>query len=162
MGLTSPGFRSYADYMGEEEFRKGVVELLSVASESRTAYMCAEALYWQCHRRLLSDYLVAQGVEVLHILGSKNLRSHKITEGALVTQEGNVIYPAMTGERDSCVKLYSVCQKQCGRLMQRTEGLAPRWAAVIPAQAESRLDPGSESGVTVKFSKSEKNLAIGI
>ena len=71
MGLTSPGFRSYADYMGEEEFRQGVVELLSVASESRTAYMCAEALYWQCHRRLLSDYLVAQGVEVLHILGSR-------------------------------------------------------------------------------------------
>lgn len=93
MGLTSPGFRSYADYMGEEEFRQGVVELLSVASESSTAYMCAEALYWQCHRRLLSDYLVAQGVEVLNILGPKNLRSHKITEGALVTQQRNVIYP---------------------------------------------------------------------
>jgi uncharacterized protein (DUF488 family) len=96
MGLTSPGFRSYADYMGEEEFRQGVVELLSVASESRTAYMCAEALYWQCHRRLLSDYLVAQGVVVLHMLGPKNLQSHKITEGALVTQQGNVVYPAIT------------------------------------------------------------------
>ncbi len=95
MGLTTSGFRSYADYMGEEEFRKGVGELLSVASESRTAYMCAEALYWRCHRRLLSDYLVAQGVEVLHILGPKNLRSHTITEGALVTQQGNVIYPAI-------------------------------------------------------------------
>jgi uncharacterized protein (DUF488 family) len=96
VGLTSPGFRSYADYMAEAEFRKGVGELLVVASESKTAYMCAEALYWQCHRRLLSDYLVAQGMEVLHILGPKNLRPHKITEGALVTQQGNVIYPAIT------------------------------------------------------------------
>jgi uncharacterized protein (DUF488 family) len=94
-GLTSSGFRSYADYMCEEDFRQGVEQLLSVASEARTAYMCAEALYWQCHRRLLSDYLVAQGVEVLHILGPKNVRPHKITEGTLVTQQGNVFYPAI-------------------------------------------------------------------
>lgn len=93
MGLTSPGFRSYADYMGEEEFRQGVRELLTLASESKTAYMCAEALYWQCHRRLVSDYLVARCVEVLHILGPKSLRPHKLTEGALVTEEGDVIYP---------------------------------------------------------------------
>jgi uncharacterized protein (DUF488 family) len=96
MGLTSPGFRSYADYMSEEEFRKGVGELLSIASESTMAYMCAEALYWRCHRRLLSDYLVAQGVLVRHILGHKSLRAHEITEGAVVTQEGNVIYPAIS------------------------------------------------------------------
>jgi len=94
-GLSSQGFRSYADYMCEEDFRQGVGKLLSVASESRTAYMCAEALYWRCHRLILSDYLVAQGIEVLHILGPKNLRSHKITEGALVTQQGNVVYPAI-------------------------------------------------------------------
>jgi len=93
-GLTSPGFRNYADYMISEEFRDGVQELLTIASKSVTAYMCAEALYWRCHRRLLSDYLVAGGAEVLHILGPKSLRSHEMTRGAAVTSTGDVIYPA--------------------------------------------------------------------
>jgi uncharacterized protein (DUF488 family) len=95
MGLTSPGFRSYADYMTEKEFREGVDELLSVASESRTAYMCAEAVFWRCHRRLLSDYLLVHGAQVLHIFGPKTLRPHQITDGAQVTPERNVIYPVI-------------------------------------------------------------------
>jgi uncharacterized protein (DUF488 family) len=95
-GLTSPGFRAYADYMGTEEFRDGVNELLSAARRSRIAYMCAEALYWRCHRRLLSDYLTAHGIEVLHIMGPKNLVAHKLSKEAAVTVEGEVIYPAVT------------------------------------------------------------------
>ncbi len=95
MGLISSGFRSYADYMREEEFRQGVGELLAIASESRTAYMCAEALYWRCHRRLLSDYLVARGLQVMHVLGPKSLRPHQISERAVITERGDVIYPAM-------------------------------------------------------------------
>jgi uncharacterized protein (DUF488 family) len=93
MGLTSPGFRAYADYMDSDDFRAGIRQLLSVASQSTTAYMCAEALYWRCHRRLLSDYLVAHGVEVLHIMGPKKLSAHNMTEGSAVMTEGKVIYP---------------------------------------------------------------------
>jgi uncharacterized protein (DUF488 family) len=92
IGLTSPGFRAYADYMAAPEFLDGVEELLNVASESATTIMCAEALYWRCHRRLLSDYLVAHGVGVSHIQGLNNLIPHKMTQGAMITPEGHVLY----------------------------------------------------------------------
>jgi len=91
-GLTSPGFRAYADYMLTQEFREGVQELLTLAFESATGVMCAEAVYWRCHRRLLSDYLTAHGIEVLHIQGRKNLVPHNMTQGASVTPDGRVIY----------------------------------------------------------------------
>lgn len=96
IGLTSPAFRSYADYMATEEFREGVQELIEIASRSTTAYMCAEAVYWRCHRRLLSDYLVAQGMNVIHILSLKQVSPHKMTQGSLVTPEGLVIYPSLS------------------------------------------------------------------
>ncbi len=95
-GLTSPSFRSYADYMATEEFREGVYELIEIASKSTTAYMCAEAVYWRCHRRLLSDYLVAHGLNVTHILNLKQVSPHKMTQGSLVTSEGLVIYPSLS------------------------------------------------------------------
>jgi len=95
MGLTSPGFRAYADYMATPEFHEGVEELLLVASEAITVIMCAEALYWRCHRRLLSDYLFAHRVEVLHILGLNNLIPHKLTQQAVIAPEGEVIYPGV-------------------------------------------------------------------
>jgi uncharacterized protein (DUF488 family) len=68
--------------------------LLSAARRSRTACMCAEALYWRCHRRLLSDYLTAQGIEVLHIMGPKNLVAHRLSKEAMVTEDGEIVYPA--------------------------------------------------------------------
>lgn len=92
-GLTVPGFRSYADYMATEEFREGVDELLRLAEKLRTAYMCAEALFWRCHRKLLSDYLTARGIKILHIIGPKSLVPHKLSEEAIVTPERSVIYP---------------------------------------------------------------------
>ena len=91
-GLRSPGFRSYADYMATEQFRNGVRELLSTAARSRTAIMCAEKLFWKCHRRLLSDYLTAQGVEVVHILDPGKNSTHTLTPDAVITETG-VIYP---------------------------------------------------------------------
>jgi uncharacterized protein (DUF488 family) len=93
MALKSPGFRNYADYMATDEFRRAVQELLSAAEISRTAVMCAEKLYWKCHRRLLSDYLVTQGIEVIHIVGPGELSSHKLTPYAVATGAG-VIYPS--------------------------------------------------------------------
>jgi uncharacterized protein (DUF488 family) len=92
-GLDSPGFRNYADYMSGHEFADGVSELLRIAVRSTTACMCAEAVWWRCHRRLLSDYLVAQGVGVLHILDAKNPKPHKMTEGAVISTDGKVLYP---------------------------------------------------------------------
>jgi uncharacterized protein (DUF488 family) len=91
-GLRSPGFRSYADYVATEQFRSGVRELLSAAANSRTAFMCAEKLFWKCHRRLLSDYLTAQGVQVIHILDPGKSSTHTLTPDAVVTETG-VIYP---------------------------------------------------------------------
>ena len=92
MGLRSPGFRSYADYMATDQFRNGVQELLSAAARSRTAVMCAEKLFWKCHRRLLSDYLTAQGVEVVHILDPGKSSTHTLTPDAVIAETG-VIYP---------------------------------------------------------------------
>ncbi|MGD9077330.1 MAG: DUF488 domain-containing protein [Desulfobacteraceae bacterium] len=93
MGLKSPAFRNYADHMMTKEFQGAVQALLSVAERERTAIMCAEKFFWKCHRRLLSDFLIAKGVAVEHILEPGNLRSHKLTSGAIVTEEGRVLYP---------------------------------------------------------------------
>jgi uncharacterized protein (DUF488 family) len=94
-GLKSPGFRSYADHMLTEEFRSGVEKVLFLASEQRIAVMCAERLYFRCHRFLLSDYLHAQGVEVKHIIDAGQIRPHRLTSIAVVRENGTVIYPAV-------------------------------------------------------------------
>jgi uncharacterized protein (DUF488 family) len=93
MGLENAGFRAYADYMESHEFREAARKLIELASFAFTAYMCAEALYWRCHRRLLSDYLTAKGLEVVHIMGRGKSAPHTMTKGALVTEEGDVTYP---------------------------------------------------------------------
>jgi uncharacterized protein (DUF488 family) len=92
-GLTSLGFRNYADYMGSAEFRQGVAELLNLAYQTTVACMCAEALYRHCHRGLLSDYLLAHGSSVVHILDADQLHRHELGSGAVVTHEGLVVYP---------------------------------------------------------------------
>ncbi len=96
--LRSPGFRNYADHMLTEEFSAAIQELISVASNSKTAIMCAEMLYWRCHRMLVSDFLTAQGIIIEHILGPGNLRTHELTKGAVITGERKVIYPLPAGE----------------------------------------------------------------
>jgi len=75
-----------------DEFRAAVSELLSIAAESRTVIMCAEKFLWKCHRRLLSDYLFAQGAEVIHIIEPDRTSIHKLTQGVVVDQKRNVIY----------------------------------------------------------------------
>jgi uncharacterized protein (DUF488 family) len=95
LGLGNQGFRNYADYMRTDEFREGVEKLLEIARQKRTAIMCAEGLFWQCHRRLVSDFLAANGMTVQHIMPSGELRPHALTSGAVVNG-GQVTYP---GER---------------------------------------------------------------
>ena len=92
IGLRNEGFRNYADYMLTDEFKQGVAELLQVAKKTRTALMCAEGLFWQCHRRLVSDFLMANGTTVQHIMPDGKLHRHTLTEGGKIT-EGEVTYP---------------------------------------------------------------------
>jgi uncharacterized protein (DUF488 family) len=92
VGLENQGFRNYADYMLTDEFQEGVEKLLEVARRKRTAIMCAEGLFWQCHRRLVSDFLAANGVTVQHVMPGGGLRPHKLTGGAVI-EGGRVTYP---------------------------------------------------------------------
>lgn len=77
-----PAFRGYADHMASEEFAAGLLELLSLAWGLRTAIMCAEILWWRCHRRIIADVLVSLGGQVNHILDAGVARDHRITAPA--------------------------------------------------------------------------------
>lgn len=93
-GLRNDAFRNYADYMLTGEFRRAVELLLDVAVQSNAAIMCAERVYFQCHRMLVSDYLTAHGHNVLHIDDDRRpLRAHKLTGEARLV-EGKVVYDA--------------------------------------------------------------------
>lgn len=83
-------FRGYADFMMTEEFHAGIDRLLKLAREKRTAIMCAEALWWQCHRSLIADYLKAAGHNVMHILGNKT-EPHPYTSAARIV-DGKLTY----------------------------------------------------------------------
>jgi uncharacterized protein (DUF488 family) len=88
------GFRGYADYMETEEFRKGVERVLDLASETGPiALMCAEAVWWRCHRALISDYLKARGIEVVHVLNNNKFEPHPYTSVARIIN-GELSYAA--------------------------------------------------------------------
>jgi uncharacterized protein (DUF488 family) len=89
IALRNASFRNYADYMLTGEFQNAVAKLLAEAS--RTAYMCAERVYFRCHRMLISDWLVARGHEVMHIDGAGAAKAHHLTADARVI-EGELIY----------------------------------------------------------------------
>jgi uncharacterized protein (DUF488 family) len=87
-------FRGYADYMETEEFDKGVKRLLDLAADAGpTAIMCAEAVWWRCHRSLISDYLKAVDIEVMHILDAKKTEPHPYTSAARIAN-GKLSYAA--------------------------------------------------------------------
>lgn len=92
-------FRGYADYMMSEAFREGVTRLLGFAQEKRTAIMCAEALWWQCHRGLMSDYLKAAGHSVIHILAPGKTQEHPFTSAARLIN-GKLSYAAPASESE--------------------------------------------------------------
>jgi uncharacterized protein (DUF488 family) len=91
IALRNQSFRNYADYMITPEFEHAVAELLAVAENSRTAYMCAERLYFRCHRMLISDWLVAHGHEVLHIDAEGPVKPHMLMAEARMI-DGRLIY----------------------------------------------------------------------
>ena len=91
-------FRGYADHMLTLEFAASVDELLDLGDRRKVAVMCAEAVWWQCHRMLLSDALVARGVEVQHIMslrGKSSLQPHRLTPFADIRDDRQVWYPGL-------------------------------------------------------------------
>lgn len=87
-------FHNYADYALSERFRAGLGRLLLEGRERRCATMCAEAVWWRCHRRIVSDHLIAHGETVFNIMGQSRLEPARLTEGAVIRDDGSVIYPA--------------------------------------------------------------------
>ena len=84
MAWRNESFRGYADYMETRDFAAGIARLLELAAETRTAVMCAEAVWWRCHRSLISDYLKAQRVKVIHILSLGKSQEHPFTSAARI------------------------------------------------------------------------------
>jgi uncharacterized protein (DUF488 family) len=96
-GLEVDGFRQYADYAGTEPFRTGLGELVAWASGAPTAVLCAEALWWRCHRRLIADRWVAAGGVVLHVLPDGTTERHRLWDLARPAGDG-LVYPPEQGE----------------------------------------------------------------
>lgn len=91
IALRNDSFRNYADYMLTPQFAGAVDRLVDRAARSRPAIMCAEALYFRCHRMLVSDYLVSHGHTVLHILDDKPPKEHSLSRDARIA-EGKLVY----------------------------------------------------------------------
>jgi uncharacterized protein (DUF488 family) len=93
-GWRNASFRGYADYMQTPAFEQAVDALIAFARDGRTVMMCAEAVWWQCHRQLVADALVARAVEVRHITSQGPAASHALTDFARVG-EARVTYPGL-------------------------------------------------------------------
>ena len=87
-------FRNYADYALTEPFASGLAQLREQGSQHRCTIMCAEAVWWRCHRRIITDYLLAAGEQVMHILGTSQVEEARLTPGAILRDDGTVVYPA--------------------------------------------------------------------
>ena len=90
-GWRHAAFRGYADYMETNAFKDGIIKLANRALEQRTAYLCSEALWWRCHRSMISDYLRLQGWNVMHIMGIGKSEPHSYTEPARIV-DGKLNY----------------------------------------------------------------------
>ena len=93
----SEAFRNYADYALTLPFRTGLKELLSLAEDHVCAIMCAEAVWWRCHRRIVTDYLLTDGVAVQHIMEPGKIDTASLTPGATPQPDGTILYPSAQG-----------------------------------------------------------------
>ena len=90
-GWRNASFRGYADYMQTAEFKNGIHKLEDLAMKQTTAYMCSEAVWWRCHRALVSDYLKVKGWNVMHIMNVGKADEHPFTSAAKV-MNGKLMY----------------------------------------------------------------------
>ncbi len=86
-------FHNFADYALGAPFRSGLSRLLLLGRERRCAIMCAEAMWWRCHRRIITDYLIADGESVFHVLSSNRIEPARMTEAARPQPDGSLVYP---------------------------------------------------------------------
>lgn len=93
-------FRAYADHVASEEFAEGLFELLMVAGGLRTAVMCAEVLWWRCHRRLIADVLTSLGIVVVHIQDATKAEEHRLAAPARMV-DGQLSYEGEPGADDA-------------------------------------------------------------
>lgn len=93
-GLRDQSFRNYADYMLSAEFQRAAADVVTMAEQRPTAVMCAERLFFQCHRMLVSDYFSLHGHEVRHIVDAGPTKPHRITPEAKLVED-RVIYPGL-------------------------------------------------------------------
>jgi uncharacterized protein (DUF488 family) len=91
---TNDSFHNYADYALSESFQAGLEELLNKGRQRRCAIMCSEAVWWRCHRRIVTDFLIARGETVFHIMGHGRMDLARLTNGAVIQPGGRVAYPA--------------------------------------------------------------------
>ena len=89
--LESKGFRGYADHMETDEFEAALAWLMQAGEQRRTVFMCAETLWWRCHRRLLSDAVEARGGEVLHLMPGGRIEPHRVHPAARI-EDGRLVY----------------------------------------------------------------------
>ncbi|MDY0212285.1 MAG: DUF488 domain-containing protein [Desulfuromonadaceae bacterium] len=87
-------FHNYADYTLTEEFRAGLAQLIELGRERQCAIMCAEAVWWRCHRRIVADSLLAHGESVFHLMGNARVEAAHLTQSAQIKTHGVVVYPA--------------------------------------------------------------------
>ncbi len=100
-GWRHPSFRGYADYMAGDEFRDALLRLELQAEAEPTAVMCAETLWWRCHRRMIADALVARGRPVLHLGVGAEPVVHELTRFAVVDAGGRITYPPAPGDESA-------------------------------------------------------------
>lgn len=87
-------FHNFADYALSDEFRAGLAQLRALGQDRRCAIMCSEAVWWQCHRRIIADYLIAAGESVFHILTAHRIEPARLTGAAEIGADGSLTYPA--------------------------------------------------------------------
>ena len=102
-GMPSPhtlwreeAFANYADYAETPEFREALAGIVRLVPEHRPAVMCAEAVWWRCHRRIIADYLIAAGLPVAHILAAGKIEPARLTPDATIGPDSSVLYRAPT------------------------------------------------------------------
>jgi len=87
-------FHNYADYALTQAFRAGLERLVALGREQRCAVMCAESVWWRCHRRIVADHLLARGEQVFHLMGERRVEPAHLTQGAQLHPDGTLTYPA--------------------------------------------------------------------
>ena len=90
---TNASFHNYADYALSPDFQAGLEHLIEEGRKRRCAMMCSEAVWWRCHRRIVTDHLIARGETVFHIMGRGRVERARLTPGAVVQSGYTVVYP---------------------------------------------------------------------